>query len=157
MKKQMILTLSVMLVFLLAGCDIIANANPPVIPEETDPQPEDEEGETIAIRPEITGNAVTMIVGDTLVVEIPTIPSEGFEWIVQDLDTSVLIQDGSAVYKRDTRSADAAGGLTYLTFTAVGPGKINLSLAYASGASEEMPALEKNSLGVSVTVRSASE
>jgi len=269
MKKQMIFSLSIFLVFLLAGCDIIANAIPSEIPEETEPQPENEEGatviitpaikenlavlfvgdtlvvqiptiptegfewvvqdldttilvqegaslykqdigtdsaggitvmnfkavgtgetnlnlayvkpttdqspslakntfgvkitvrgsggETIAIRPQITGNSASLIVGDTLVVEIPTIPSEGFEWIVQNLDTNVLVQEGSSIYKRDTRSADAAGGITYLTFTAVGPGKINLSMVYASEASEDLPSFSKKSFGVSVTVREAGE
>ena len=112
-------------------------------------------GETVAVRPEIQGTSASLIVGDTLVVEIPTIPTEGFQWIVQKIDTSVLVQEGGASYIRDTRTADAAGGITYLNFTAVGPGETNLSLAYASEGSEDVPSLSKNTMGVHVSVRAA--
>jgi predicted secreted protein len=116
-----------------------------------------EGGDTVAVRPEIQGTSASLIVGDTLVVEIPTIPSEGFEWVVEKVDTSILMQEGGAEYKRDTRSADAAGGITYLRFKAVGPGETNLGLAYASEGTEDLPAMSKQTLGVNVTVREPAE
>jgi predicted secreted protein len=116
-----------------------------------------EGGDTVAVRPEIQGTSASLIVGDTLVVEIPTIPSEGFEWVVEKIDTSILVQEGGAEYKRDMRSADAAGGITYLRFKAVGPGETNLALAYASEGSEELPSLSQNTLGVRVTVSEPAE
>ena len=48
-------------------------------------------------------------VGQKLIVEIPTIPEEGFSWVVDKLDTSILVQEGDSLYASNT-AADSAGG-----------------------------------------------
>lgn len=113
-------------------------------------------GEVVAVRPKIQGNEVTLNVGDTLVVEIPTIPQESFQWIVENIDNSILIQEGDAEYKPDTRSADAAGGITYLTFKAIGAGETHLNMAYASVPAEG-PSLSQDTFGLLVTVNDPSQ
>jgi hypothetical protein len=73
------------------------------------------EGKTVVITPAIQGNSASMNVGDRLKIQIPTIPTEGFEWIALDLDESILVQEGSAVYAEDT-NPDSAGGIVTLFY-----------------------------------------
>ncbi len=103
------------------------------------------EGEIVVVKPEIQGVSATLNVGDTLEVQIPTIPTEGFQWEPMKLDESLLLQEGSAEYIEDT-SPDSAGGVVVLRFTAVGSGHINLSLAYTNGE------FTSNTFGVSVDI-----
>jgi len=113
-------------------------------------------GEIVAVRPEIQGNSVSINLGDTLVVEIPTIPTEGFQWAVIKIDNTILVQEGEADYVRDTRSADATGGITYLTFKTVGPGETHLSMEYANSPAEG-PSLSQHTFGLQVTVKDPSQ
>jgi hypothetical protein len=55
-------------------------------------------GKAVDITPAIKGNSASLNVGDTLVIQIPTIPTAGFEWKAQDLNTAILLQEGSAGY-----------------------------------------------------------
>lgn len=87
-----------------------------------------------------------------LEIRIPTIPSEGFEWIVDKLDTKILTQVGDAEYVADD-GVNATGGIVILKFKAIGKGETNLSLLYASAASADRPGLSKNSFGMFVEVK----
>jgi predicted secreted protein len=107
--------------------------------------------ETIIITPAIKGNSAVLDVGDTLEVQIPTIPSEGYQWQVRDLDPSILVQEGEATYEADT-SSDSAGSIVTLRFKSVGPGKTSLSLEYNNAGSTTGPALSKDTFGMPVTV-----
>lgn len=115
----------------------------------TDPS---SEGQTIIVTPAIKGNSAILTVGDILEVQIPTIPSIGFDWQVQKLDTSILIQTGNAVYSEDT-SPNSAGGITTLRFQAVGIGKTNLTLIYAQSPSSNSQTFSKRSFGMAVEVK----
>jgi len=106
------------------------------------------EAKTVVITPAIKGNSASLNVGDTLEIQIPTIPKEGFEWVAQDLDKNILLQEGSAEYTADT-NPNAAGGIVTLVFKAVGAGNTNLSLMYVNSASS----LSSNSFGMTVEVK----
>jgi predicted secreted protein len=106
------------------------------------------EAKTVVITPAIKGNSASLNVGDTLEIQIPTIPKEGFEWVAQDLDKNILLQEGSAEFTADT-SPNAAGGIVTLVFKAVGAGNTNLSLMYVNSASS----LSSNSFGMTVEVK----
>jgi len=106
------------------------------------------EAKTVVITPAIKGNSASLNVGDTLEIQIPTIPKEGFEWVAQDLDKNILLQEGSAEYTADTNQ-NAAGGIVTLVFKAVGAGNTNLSLMYVNSASS----LSSNSFGMTVEVK----
>jgi predicted secreted protein len=67
------------------------------------------DGKTVVVTPAIKGNSASLNVGDVLEIQMPTIPTEGFEWQTQDLDTTILTQEGEAVYTADT-SPNVAGG-----------------------------------------------
>jgi predicted secreted protein len=112
----------------------------------------DIEGKTVIITPAIKGNSAVLNVGDTLEIRIPTIPTPGFEWVAQDLNTNILVQQGNAVYTDDS-SPNSAGGTVTLSFRAVGSGKVNLNLLYVSSPSNSDLALSKNSFGMVVEVK----
>ena len=110
------------------------------------------EGKTVIITPAIKGNSAVLNVGDTLEIRIPTIPTAGFEWQAQDLNTNILVQQGSAVYTEDS-SPNSAGGTVTLVFKAVGSGKENLNLLYVNTPSNGALAMSKDSFGMLVEVK----
>ena len=126
---------------LLTACGVIAPGT------EAEPI-----GKTLVITPAIKGNSASLNVGDTLEIQIPTIPTAGFEWEVQDLDTNILLQEGSAIYTEDP-GPNSAGGIVTLRFKAVGIGKTHLSLLYVNSPSGETPSFSKNSFGMPVEVK----
>ncbi|OGO59205.1 MAG: hypothetical protein A2029_17460 [Chloroflexi bacterium RBG_19FT_COMBO_47_9] len=105
-------------------------------------------GKTVVITPAIKGNLANLNVGDTIEIQIPTIPTEGFEWVAQDLDTNILVQEGSAVYTEDS-SPNSAGGIVTLIFKAAGSGQTNLNLLYVNSSSS----LSSDSFGMVVEVK----
>jgi len=109
-------------------------------------------GKTVVITPAIKGNSASLNVGDTLEIQIPTIPTEGFEWEAQDLDTTILLQEGSAVYTQDS-SPNSAGGIVTLRFNAVGVGKTTLNLLYVNSSSNAALSLSANSFSMTVEVK----
>ena len=49
------------------------------------------EGNIIAVTQVYDGpNEANLAIGEMLVVQIPTIPQEGFEWVLQGYDTAIL-------------------------------------------------------------------
>jgi predicted secreted protein len=110
------------------------------------------DGKTVVVTPAIKGNSASLSVGDKLEIRLPTIPTEGYEWVVQDLDTAILTQEGSAVYTADT-DPNSAGGVVTLLFNAVGSGNTTVHLLYENSASGQSPSLSKNSFSVAVEVK----
>ena len=109
-------------------------------------------GKTIVITPAIKGNSASLAVGDTLEIKIPTIPKEGFSWEAQELDTSIVRQEGSAAYTADT-SPNSAGGMVTLLFKAVGAGNTTITLLYVKPATDDLPSVSSNSFSVTVDVK----
>jgi predicted secreted protein len=109
-------------------------------------------GKNVVITPAIKGNSASLNVGDTLEIQLPTIPTDGFEWKAQNLDTTILRQEGSAVYTEDS-SPNSAGGIVTLIFTAVGAGNTTLNLLYVNSPSNEALSLSTNSFGMTVEVK----
>jgi predicted secreted protein len=107
---------------------------------------------TVVITPAIKGNSAILNVGDTLEIQLPTIPTTGFEWEVQDLDTTILLQEGNAVYTKDS-STNSAGGIVTLIFKSVGAGNTTLNLLYVNSVSNETPSLSNNSFSMTVEVK----
>ena len=110
------------------------------------------EDKMLVITPSIKGQSVSLAVGETFEVQIPTIPTNGFEWEPQDLDPSILVQVGKPVYTADS-SPTAAGGIVTLIFKAMGPGKTTLTLLYIRPSVNGAPSLYKNSFGVTIEVK----
>ncbi len=134
-KKFLALTAILLVAMVLAACG------------GAEPTPE---GKLVVVEPAIKPTAVSMQVGDTLEVRLPTIPQQGFSWRVQDLDSKILKQDGEAVYVEDD-GVNAAGGTTTLRFKALKAGKSTLTLIFA-GSVDGSPEMSAQSFGVSVEV-----
>lgn len=105
----------------------------------------------VVITPGITGASAKVKVGDIIEVRIPTIPTEGFQWMPDRLNTSALEQVGLAEYTADT-AADSAGGIVSLRFKALAPGTVNVTLIYTNAGSGKDPALTKNTFGFELTI-----
>jgi predicted secreted protein len=106
----------------------------------------------LVVTPAINGNSAELAVGDVLEIRLPTIPSPGYAWQVEDLDSQVLIQVGDAVYTPDT-SENSAGGITTVKFEAVGPGSSTALLLFTGTPSQQKPALSSDSFSLAVTVK----
>ena len=52
------------------------------------------ETQTVVVTPAAAGNSASLKVGDILEIQIPTIPTEGYEWQAEDLDTTILSAGG---------------------------------------------------------------
>jgi predicted secreted protein len=105
----------------------------------------------LVVSPGIYGVTAKVKVGDIVEVRIPTIPTEGFQWMPEMLDTSLLEQQGEAVYAADA-SANAAGGIVSLQFKALAPGTVNVTLVYTNAASGKDPAFTKNTFGFELII-----
>jgi hypothetical protein len=44
----------------------------------------------VVVTPAVRGNSASLNVGDTLEIQTLTLPVEGFDWQVQDLNTPIL-------------------------------------------------------------------
>jgi predicted secreted protein len=95
---------------------------------------------------------VSMNVGDTCEIQIPTIPTAGYTWEPDNLDTTILSQMGEPVFKSDT-GASSAGGIVILKFEAVGKGTTNLTLIYTNASTSDEPALYSKTFGVAIEVK----
>jgi inhibitor of cysteine peptidase len=108
MKKSMILAL-VGMFFLMtaAGCS----------------------GKTTKLDSEMNGQTITVKPGETIELKLAGNPTTGFDWIVQELDTSVLSQSGEYSYKADSNLIGSGGVMTF-KFKAEAAGTTTLTLYY---------------------------
>lgn len=75
------------------------------------------------------GETVTVENGDTFTVTLEGNPTTGYSWEPEDLDTSILEQQGDWEFDPES-SAVGAGGMVTTTFKAVGTGTTTLRLIY---------------------------
>jgi predicted secreted protein len=136
-KNYQLQTITIAMCLLLAACSAAV----------TGP-----ESKIVLVTPAIEGNSASLSVGDSLEIQIPTIPTVGFEWQAQNLDTKILKQEGSAVYNADN-NPNAAGGIVTVKFLAVGAGITNLNLLYVSSQTSTLPSVSSNSFGMTVEVK----
>ncbi len=89
-------------------------------------------GEDVALRAEDAGKEVTLQVGEKIQVTLDSNPTTGYQWDVEDVDESVLKQQGDSVYRAETSNPNivGSGGEETFTFEAVGTGTTTLKLIY---------------------------
>ncbi len=109
-------------------------------------------GVALVITPGMKGQSVSLKVGDTFEIQIPTIPTAGYKWETQDLQTTMLLQLGDPVFTADSGST-GAGGIVTLKFKVVGTGTTTLNLIYASPSENGVPSLYSDSFGVTIEVK----
>lgn len=151
MKISITLLVCVFILVVLPACQLIPGEIPV---EEPPPAAVESEGKVVIVTPAIGPNSAILEVGDTLELQLATIPMEGFEWVVDALDTTILVQKSDAAFVEDP-SPDSAGGQVVFHFTAVGTGKTILNLFYVSEGSDESPSMTTKSFSLTVTVTEA--
>jgi inhibitor of cysteine peptidase len=96
------------------------------------------------------GTAVTVGVGDTVTVRLPSNVTTGFKWVV--VDPGPLARSGEAVYEApDAPGAVGAGGNETFTFRAGSAGTGDLTLEYRRPWERDVPA--EKTWAVEMTVR----
>lgn len=106
----------------------------------------------IVITPDMKGKSVSLKVGDTFEIQIPTIPTAGYQWETDELDTAILVQVGDPVFIMDS-DPNAAGGIVTLKFKVVGKGTTALNLIFVHPSENGIPSLYSNSFGVTIEVK----
>jgi predicted secreted protein len=106
----------------------------------------------IVITHDMNGKSVSLKVGDTFEIQIPTIPTAGYNWEAEDLDATILLQVGDPVFKADS-NLTGAGGIVTLKFKVVGTGTTPLNLIYVRPSENGVPSLYTDSFGVTVEVK----
>jgi predicted secreted protein len=151
MKMTIGLLANILLIFILGACSPVLGL-PTGNEAPAEPAPNQREDENIVVVTPVSGpNQVNVMVGDVLFVQIPTIPQEGFEWVLVDHDQKVLVAEGAGIYIEDTGS-DSAGGVAEFRFAAVGKGESVLNFDYRN----ESEGVSNNSYSLTVTVSEAS-
>ena len=99
------------------------------------------------------GKIINLNTSDIMVVRLPSNPSTGYTWEVQDLDDSVLEQLGDAEFESVDTAPNlvGAGGTLVMTFRAIAPGTVVLTLVYHRPW--EVDVLPIQTFSVTVTVK----
>jgi inhibitor of cysteine peptidase len=108
MKKMIMIVLAgLMILALAAGCS----------------------GKTTKLDSEMNGQTITVKTGETIELKLAGNPTTGFDWIVQNLDTTILSQSGEYSYKSDSNLVGSGGVMTF-KFKAEAAGTTTLTLYY---------------------------
>lgn len=134
--------------FLLTACG--QNATP--TPQNPNPTAGITPVQTLVITQDMNGKTFNLKVGDTFEIQMPTIPTPGYQWEPKDLDKIILVQVGDTLYTVGT-SPNEAGGIVKLDFKAVGTGTTSLHLIYTQSTTAGTPALNSQSFGVTIEVK----
>lgn len=78
------------------------------------------------------GERIELGTGEVLVVRLESNPTTGYQWAVQELDESVLQQQGESVYESSggRNPPPGTGGWETFRFAAVAPGETRLEMIY---------------------------
>lgn len=85
-----------------------------------------------------SGQTVALRVGQALEVRLPVNPSTGYSWSQLEGDPTILEPVGAATFQPQ-RQAVGAGGISTMTYRAVGPGTTPLKLIYHRPWERETP------------------
>jgi inhibitor of cysteine peptidase len=104
---------------LLAGLVILAGCNPK--PKE------------VRLTGTDNGGTITLTKGETLILDLDSNPSTGYQWSVDEINEQILKQKGEAVFSQPTSAGEpllGAGGTETFHFEAAGKGQVTLKLNY---------------------------
>jgi len=147
MKSKFAILLNISILLMISACvPVISAENQGSAEMDESPDPADVSN-VVVVSPSIGPSMETIKEGETLVVQIPTIPEEGFNWVVDEFDTSILVQQGEAEYTADT-APESAGGIVQFTFVAVATGETPLNFTYT----QDEGVFSKDTFGMTVTV-----
>ena len=90
---------------------------------------DDDDSVALTLTSEDDGGSFEVEQGETLVIELDSNPTTGFEWAVDDVDTDVLTYTGSE-YQPEDDGLVGQGGTQRLSFQAASPGSSVIELKY---------------------------
>lgn len=124
-----ITTVAISLCFVLSTCSIST---------DLDRRTVDDEQPIIILSEEQNGGLVALKIGDSVSVEVDGIPSTGFTWEIDNLDESLLLQQGEIEI---TQESDRLGGISKyrIFFKAVNSGTGVLRLIYHRPFEKDQP------------------
>ncbi len=99
---------------------------------------------------EDNGSAITLSVGDPLVIQLTSNHSTGFEWVVLQDAATLLTQDGEPDYDVKPGGGDGAGGHETWRFKATAPGEATLELGYRRPWETDVEPIQLYTLRVTV-------
>jgi len=154
MNRMAVASLCLIYLLLLAACHVSKSENGKVnlpsqsiaiTPPENTPISESPlggatmtGGAVVNLTEEENGGKVSLIVNDTLQIQLVGNPTTGFTWDVENLDTGHLEQIGTPLFKPDNNLTGASGQFT-LTFKALGAGVVVLRLIYHRAFEKNVP------------------
>jgi inhibitor of cysteine peptidase len=90
--------------------------------------------------------------GQTIVIELDSNPTTGYEWAVDELSPAVMTYTGSE-YQPDDGDVVGGGGTQRLSFQAAKPGRATLALKYWRSWEGDSSIAERYSVTIDVTTR----
>lgn len=104
-------------------------------------QPTPDAHPAVQIGSDSDGKAITLAVGQGLVVTLDANPTTGFAWALTDLDQHVVKQNGAAEYEQNPNPDGriGVGGKSVLNFVAADPGATRLVLEYKRSWEQGVP------------------
>lgn len=112
MKVILLGSLSVFLVYLLAGCST----------EQPVPK-------IIAVDETMDSDSVELRVNDQIEVSLPGNPTTGYEWVLKEVDNTILEPLGEPEYQSESDAVGGGGHYT-LQFKAIASGDTLIEMAY---------------------------
>jgi inhibitor of cysteine peptidase len=105
---------------------------------------------TTAVTEADNRHAVTIAVGDTLVVSLKTTPGTGFSWKISQIDDKVLHQQGEPQLLKAANPIPGAPATQVFRFVAASGGSTDLELDYVRPWEKSAPPQRTFYLGVTV-------
>jgi inhibitor of cysteine peptidase len=110
----------------------------PAVPARPNPPP-DQAAQIVQLSEADDGRAITLRVGDTLEVNLPSNPSTGYAWQAMPSPSPILEPMGEPTFRPDGGGVGAGGRVT-LRYRAALTGVLELTLAYRRPVETQPPA-----------------
>ncbi len=107
-------------------------------------------GTKVRITESDNGQTIDLKQGDTLSLSIDGNPTTGYQWEVEEVDSSILALKGDPKFISSSSSVGAGGNYIF-NFTATAPGTTNLKLIYYRSFEKDIPPID--TFVVTVTVQ----
>lgn len=106
-------------------------------------------GKNIRIAEAYNGQTLSLKQGDTLTLSLAGNPTTGYNWELNELDQSILEQQGETEYKAGSTLLGAGGVYTF-TFKAVAPGSTTLMVIYYRSFEKDVPPIDTFEMTITV-------
>ena len=99
------------------------------------------------------GDTITLTKGETLILDLDSNPTTGYQWSVNETNEQILKQKGEAVFSQPTTEGEpllGAGGTETFHFEAVGKGQVTLKIDYLRSWEKDIEPVETFTIQIEV-------